>query len=54
VIEQAMVSEHEPHAALRLAGRDAEHDILAPREHADRIRGARIQRLYRRAGVRIA
>ena len=39
------MAEHEPHAALRFSGRDAEHDIRAARERVDRFARARIKRL---------
>ena len=51
VIEQAVMAEHEPHAALRFSRRDAEHDIFAPRERLDRLARAGIERLDVRAAL---
>ena len=45
------MAEHQPHAALRLSGRDTEHDVVAAREFGDRICGAGIERLDLLAGL---
>src|SRR3954462_5242150 len=50
VFEQPMMAEHQTYAALRFAGRDTQHHVVALREFGDGFSSPGIERLDGRAG----